>query len=173
MARRLSPDEQALWSRVAASVRPLPGRRAPMPPVAAPPPPVKPAAARPPLPRPVAAPPAPRVSVAAATLDGGWDRRLTAGQAHPDMTVDLHGHTLDAAHARLDQAIDIALAEGDRVLLVVTGKGRAGRPGLIRAELGHWIDGSRHRGRIAALRPAHRRHGGGGAFYLVLRRPRV
>ncbi len=172
MVRRLSPDEQALWSRVAASVRPLPGRRVAATPPTKPTAP-KAAAVAPPAPRSTVAAPAPRVSVAAATLDGGWDRRLTAGQAHPDMTVDLHGHTLDAAHARLDQAIDIALAAGDRVLLVVTGKGRAGRPGLIRAELGHWIDLSRHRTRIAALRPAHRRHGGGGAFYLVLRRARA
>jgi DNA-nicking Smr family endonuclease len=65
----------------------------------------------------------------------------------------------------------MALAAGDRVLLVITGKGRSSRPGLIRAGLADWLDASRHRPRIAALRPAHRRHGGGGAFYLVLRRP--
>jgi DNA-nicking Smr family endonuclease len=174
MRRRLSAEEAALWARVAASVRPLPGRRAPalpVPPKAEPPRTVAPAPAKatpPPKPRPAP----PRMSVTSATLDGGWDRRLASGQAHPDDTIELHGHTLAAAHARLDLAVEMAVAEGARVLLIVTGKGSSGRPGLIRAELADWLDGSRHRARIAALRPAHRRHGGGGAFYLVLRRPR-
>jgi DNA-nicking Smr family endonuclease len=168
MARRLSAHEIALWSRVAATVRPIAGRPKPPPPapLAAAPPPPKPALPAPP-PRPlnkrVAAP------VAAATLDGGWDRRLRQGDVSPDRVIDLHGYTLAAAHALLTNALDAADANGDRVLLVITGKGREGR-GRIRAELNHWLDAGQHRHRIAALRPAHARHGGGGAFYLILRR---
>jgi DNA-nicking Smr family endonuclease len=106
--------------------------------------------------------------VAVATLDGSWDRRLRKGDIVPDRIIDLHGHTLVDAHATLADTIESD--GGERVLLVITGKGRADRPSRIRAEIGHWLESSRFRSRIAALRPAHPRHGGGGAFYVILRR---
>jgi DNA-nicking Smr family endonuclease len=42
--------------------------------------------------------------------------------------------------------------------------------GRIRAAVNDWLAASRHASRIAAVRGAHRRHGGGGSLYLVLRR---
>jgi DNA-nicking Smr family endonuclease len=188
MARRLSAQEWALWSRVAASVRPLPGRASepasdrvvPSPALAAPAAAAKPVMplrpakpARPALPaapRPALATPKPALPIASATLDGGWDRRLRGGDIRPDRAIDLHGHTLGAAHDRLMAELDTAHAIGARVLLVVTGKGRGERPGRIRAQLADWLEGSSLRSRIAALRPAHVRHGGSGAFYVILRR---
>ena len=110
------------------------------------------------------------------TLDGGWDRRLRRGAIIPDATIDLHGHTLATAHAALDHALERALAGDHRVLLVVTGKPRrpddVPRRGLIRAQIGDWLAGSRHASRIAAVRNAHPRHGGTGALYVILRRRR-
>ncbi|MGN6817698.1 MAG: Smr/MutS family protein, partial [Sphingomonas sp.] len=38
-------------------------------------------------------------------LDSHWDRRFARGSVEPDFTLDLHGHTLDAAHARLDAGL--------------------------------------------------------------------
>jgi DNA-nicking Smr family endonuclease len=108
------------------------------------------------------------------TLDGSWDRRLSRGLVQPDLAVDLHGHTLDSAYRTLDQGLEQAIARGARVLLLVTGKPRdpsSGR-GAIRAAVGDWIAASRHADRIAAVRGAHPRHGGTGALYIVLRRPR-
>lgn len=121
--------------------------------------------------RPAPPPRKPATPVASATLDGGWDRRLRGGDIRPDRAIDLHGHTLGAAHDRLMAELDTAHAMGARVLLVVTGKGRGDRPGRIRAQLADWLEGSSLRSRIAALRPAHVRHGGSGAFYVILRRP--
>jgi DNA-nicking Smr family endonuclease len=170
MPRRLSAHERALWARVAQSVRPLPGRSAPPAPAPAPQPapaplpppaPVKPAR---PAPAPAPAKPAPQ----AATLDGSWDKRIRRGQLLPDRIVDLHGATLEEAHARLAGLIHAP--GGARVLLVITGKGRADRPSRIRAELAHWLERPDLRGKVAALRGAHPRHGGAGAFYLVLKR---
>jgi DNA-nicking Smr family endonuclease len=170
MARRLSAHEIALWSRVAATVRPIAGRPKPPPSPLPPPMPASEAPkAAPPAPPPRSLRPPTRPSVAAGTLDGGWDRRLRQGDVSPDRVIDLHGYTLAAAHALLTEALDRADASGDRLLLIITGKGREGR-GRIRAELNHWLDSGQHRHRIAALRPAHARHGGGGAFYLILRR---
>lgn len=111
------------------------------------------------------------------TLDGSWDRRLSRGLAQPDSSLDLHGHTLASAHALLDTGLARALASGDRLLLLVTGKPprpESERPharGAIRAAVTDWLASSRHADRIAAVRGAHPRHGGAGALYIVLRRP--
>ena len=71
-------------------------------------------------------------------------------------------------------AVRSAIARGDRVILLITGHARPGEPpvqrGRIRAAVHDWLAVSRHAGRIAAVRGAHRRHGGGGSLYIVLRR---
>jgi len=113
--------------------------------------------------------------VSANTLDGSWDRRLARGMVQPDLTIDLHGHTLDSAYRTLDAGLDQAIARGARMLLLVTGKPRAqgsGR-GAIRAAVGDWLAASRHAGDIAAVRGAHPRHGGTGALYIILKRRRT
>ncbi|MBC7504851.1 MAG: Smr/MutS family protein [Sandarakinorhabdus sp.] len=177
MVRHLTAAETALWKRVAATVRPLPGSPkiavSPLntPPVPSPGPPKTPRLRRS---TPVALPPSPPkhplIPVASATLDGSWDQRLRRGQVSPDRVIDLHGYTLADAHAVLAAALDDAVADGARVVLVITGKGRSDRPSRIKAELADWLNAAGHRSRIAALRPAHPRHGGGGAHYLILRR---
>jgi DNA-nicking Smr family endonuclease len=95
----------------------------------------------------------------------------------PDLTVDLHGESLAGAYALLDLRLDQAIASGARVLLLVTGRPpgpeRPVKRGAIRAAVGDWIAASRHASSIAAVRNAHPRHGGAGALYIVLRRPRV
>jgi DNA-nicking Smr family endonuclease len=175
--RGLSPEEQALWARVTETIRPL--SREPLPktepslthrPI---PPPISrklkgPAPTPSPLPI-TRAPPA-----IANTLDSSWDRRLRSGAVQPDRVVDLHGHGLDRAWQAIDRAIEQALVNQERVLLLITGHARPGDPpverGRIRAAVNDWLAASRHRERIAAVRAAHRRHGGGGSLYLILRR---
>lgn len=174
MPRRLNPEERALWARVVESVRPLHGAAqeepATQPPLAAPAARLTKAAA----PRP--APPPVRKAEPGTTLDGSWDRRLSRGLVQPDVMLDLHGHDLVTAHALLDDRLERAIASGARLLLLVTGKPPRGEPpiarGRIRAAVGDWLVASRHAGAIAAVRGAHPRHGGAGALYLVLRRPR-
>ncbi|GAA0313791.1 hypothetical protein GCM10009087_25180 [Sphingomonas oligophenolica] len=126
-------------------------------------------------PRPIAAPARPKPGT---TLDGSWDKQLSRGLVSPDRSIDLHGHNLGSAHALLDSALEQAVRDGDRVILLVTGKPplpSSARPharGAIRAAVGDWLAGSRHAGAIAAVRGAHPRHGGAGALYIILRRPR-
>jgi DNA-nicking Smr family endonuclease len=177
--RPLSPEEAALWARVTASIRPL--SREPLPKV-------EPKAPTPP-PRPVAPPiahkpkgPAPRAKVAVPaarpaighTLDGGWDRRLRSGALEPDRVLDLHGHRLAEAWEAIDRALERAVLNHERLILLITGHARPGEPpverGRIRAAVHDWLAVSRHRERIAAVRGAHRRHGGGGSLYIILRR---
>jgi DNA-nicking Smr family endonuclease len=187
LTRRLAPDENALWSRVAATVAPIARRRvkaeangdtAPAPPPAL----VKAAKGRvPPRPVPAPASPARPATFARASLDGHWDRRLRKGLVRPDMSIDLHGHSLASAHALLEDSLARAVLRGARVLLVVAGRVRPGphpptfhgeaRPrGAIRAALPDWLAASAHAHVILATRPAAQVHGGGGAVYVVLRR---
>ncbi len=183
--RALSPEERALWQRVVASVTPItrakPVPAAPVVPFVAPvsvpdPVPAKKVKGRVPPPRQPAPAPPPKASPD--TLDGGWDRRLSRGLVAPDSSIDLHGHTLASAHALLDQGLSRAIARGDRVLLLITGKPprpESERPharGAIRAAVGDWLAASRHADAIAAVRGAHPRHGGQGALYIILRRSR-
>lgn len=93
------------------------------------------------------------------------------------MAIDLHGHSLAAAHTRLNQALAAAWARDARILLVVTGKPPRTAPseggtrrGAIRGEIGHWLETSSYADRVASVRIAHRRHGGDGALYVILRR---
>jgi len=135
-----------------------------------------------PPPRPAVPTPVSVQKPLADSLDGGWDRRIRRGGTDPDRTIDLHGHTLLSAHHALDVALEDAMRDGIRVLLVITGKppresdrgadGRA-RRGLIRASIGDWLTVSRHARRIAAVRNAHPKHGGTGALYVILRRDRA
>ncbi|HXH00456.1 MAG TPA: Smr/MutS family protein [Sphingomicrobium sp.] len=96
------------------------------------------------------------------------------GDIQPDRTLDLHGRNLDQAWGAIDYALEQAIAGGERLLLFVTGHERHGEPpiarGRIRAAVYDWLAASRHASAIAAVRPAHRRHGGGGSLYIVLRR---
>ena len=176
--RTLSADEAELWARVAATIRPLSRE-----PIAEPPAPATAmvaatAAPKPrgriPAPRAAIAPPAPRPSLQAATLDGSWDKSLRSGTISPDRTLDLHGHHLDGAWSAIDSTLERAVAAGDRVVLLITGHERRGEPpvvrGRIRAAVHDWLASSRHARQIAAVRAAHRRHGGGGSLYIILRR---
>ncbi len=177
MARKLDMQEKALWGRVMASVSPLhplvvkdAKQLSPKP--------IKPVLVKPktvPIPK-IAIPktiaPKPQTN----TLDGTWDRQITKGALIPDVSVDLHGSGLSSAYARLDGALEQAISQKLRVILLVTGRPRAhdrasgeGR-GAIASVVRDWLAASRHSTAIAAVRTAHPRHGGAGALYIVLKR---
>jgi DNA-nicking Smr family endonuclease len=108
------------------------------------------------------------------TLDASWDKRLKSGSVEPDRILDLHGMNLDSAWRAIDVGLQEAVARGERVVLLITGHHRPGEPpvqrGKIRSAVHDWLAASRHAPDIAAVRGAHKRHGGGGSLYLILRR---
>ena len=111
-------------------------------------------------------------------FDRDVDRALARGRRRPEATLDLHGMTLAAAERAVAAFLSESSARGLRVVLVVTGKGlrmESGRVfgGRIRAEFPGWLERPENRLRIAGVRAAHPRHGGGGAFYILLRRRTV
>ena len=173
--RSLSPEEAELWARVAATIRPLSRDKIDAPAIetTSPAVPAKPMG-RLPTPRPLEPTPKRIQNLREATLDGSWDRRLQSGRILPDRVIDLHGHSLDRAWEAIDRSLERAIASDERVLLLITGHERKGDPplerGRIRAAVHDWLAHSRHASRIAAVRGAHRRHGGGGSLYVILRK---
>lgn len=171
--RSLNPDERALWDRVAATIRPL--SRETLKSAAKPSQPRR-TKAVPVPPAPAPARPASRAESAPGTLDSSWDRRLRSGEVQPDRVIDLHGMNLDRAWSAIDTGLERAISGRERVILLITGHARQGGPpvqrGKIRAAVHDWLEASRHSSRIAAVRAAHGRHGGGGSLYIILRRDR-
>tara|TARA_B100001179_G_scaffold150120_1_gene109078 strand:- start:440 stop:997 length:558 start_codon:yes stop_codon:yes gene_type:complete len=179
--RGLSEEEAAAWAALAATVKPIrpvpvtrakPAGPAPQPPAA-----IARQPKRVPMPRPAAPPSPPAGRNPPGNLDSHWDRKLKAGEIAPELTLDLHGHGLDRAYTRLMDGMAQARGMGARSVLVVTGKSRpvdpadrGDRRGAIRAKILDWLAASEHGGSIAAVRNAHRRHGGEGALYILLRR---
>lgn len=202
MARRrgrggLSEDDAALWAQVARSVTPMssaerrriapppePARTVPVAP-AVPPRPVLPENFRlgrnaPPPPVHVARVPSPAERLASQPLrmDAKTHRSLTRGKLRPDARIDLHGMTLAIAKAELTGFVLRAQAAGHRLVLVITGKGKGDhgplpfRSGALRHEVPHWLHMAPIAQAVLQVVPAHVRHGGGGAYYVWLRRLR-
>lgn len=193
--RRLRPEEQALWDKVAQSATPL---------------------KRTILPKPLEVPktyqrnahptkPATRIetfqvgSKAATSRDHdllpalterlhgapvAMDRKafgkLKRGKLSPEGKIDLHGMTLAQAHPALLHFIVASHAAGRRLVLVITGKGKSQRddgpipvrPGALKHQVPEWLRAPAMAGSVLQVTPAHRRHGGDGAYYVYLRRSR-
>lgn len=161
--RDLSIEEKRLWRRVAEGVR-----------------------ARRPLPEPIelekprreSAPTmrtaAPLVQARASTLgplaDRAGEKRVRRGRVAIGATLDLHGHTQASARVALARFLQAAQARGDRVVVVVTGIGRAGE-GVLKKQLPQWLAERDLRALASGYAQAHRSHGGGGAYYVFLKRP--
>ncbi len=180
---RPSAEELALWQKVARSVTPL-KQRAPAPEARQPAPAGRPRiiakASQVPLVAPQQAP-APTPAKPKEPLEtgrlAGIDRRtgdrFRRGRMEIEATLDLHGMTQERAHAVLRRFLREASARGQRCLLVVTGKGRAGPgSGVLRRAVPLWLNDPDLRPLVLAVTPAQQHHGGEGALYVLLRRRR-
>lgn len=198
MARRprgLTPDEKDLWSRVARSMTPLHSG----PPDPDTPPEARPATSR--IPKTAPAPaalapfrlgqhastaaislpqvqtPAQRLAANPVRMDAKTHRRMSQGKLAPQARLDLHGLTLAAAQPELLGFILSCHANGLRLVLVITGKGRGDhgplptRPGALRHQVPHWLHTPPLSAVVQQVTAAHFRHGGEGAYYVYLRRP--
>lgn len=113
-------------------------------------------------------------------MDPGTFRKMKRGKSEPQARIDLHGMTLAEAHPALIGFILRAQTAGYRLVLVITGKGRrtedAGpipqRMGALRHQVPHWLHAPPLGAVVQQITPAHQRHGGVGAYYVYLRRPR-
>lgn len=119
-------------------------------------------------------------------LDRRTAKRLLRGQLQYDSILDLHGLAVSKARLRLSDYLSAARARGDRLVLVVTGKGASPyarhtlhgdshyhapeRQGRLRRLVSEWLHEAEFREHVLGFQPAHPKHGGGGAYYVRLRR---
>lgn len=172
MTRRpppLHPDDQRLWARVTATVRPRPGRATPS---------ASEASAAPPQPEPIAAlrvpvvaasPKLPRPKPPPSDIEPNRKRRIVRDK--PEARLDLHGLDQDRARAVLESFVLRAVDDGYRACLVITGKGSRGE-GVLRRYVPEWLSAPPLRAVVAGVSEAARQHGGAGALYVALKRKR-
>jgi len=96
-------------------------------------------------------------------------RRVRRGQIQIDGALDLHGHTQDAARAAVGRFLQVAHKRGHRAVVVITGVGRGGE-GVLKRRFPEWLADPALREIVSGFAPAHRLHGGAGAFYVFIRR---
>ena len=188
--RPLGPDEAALWSDVASTVRPMSRKMraamvAPDAPVVQK---VAPVAVSPapdrlaPFEISARAPKEPRTTVAAPKdpalrMDARAYVRMRRGRLAPEARIDLHGMTVAEAHSALIGFVMRAHGSGLRLVLVITGKGKStadhqgpSRGGVLRHQVPHWLQLPPVGPRVLQVAEAHISHGGAGALYVYLRR---
>lgn len=194
--RKLTPDERELWARVAKSTTPFHPAR----PTAEPhprPAPKKPAVHHPRPPdvtdfrigsqapgyafrHDLAPSIAERLAQQPVRMDHKTHRQMTRGKIEPQARIDLHGMTVSQAHGALTGFVLRAAADGKRLVLVITGKGKPAaddgpipqRQGVLRHQVPTWLAQPPIGALVMQVTPAHLRHGGSGAYYVYLRRAR-
>lgn len=121
-----------------------------------------------------------RVRNAPVRMDRKTHTRMTRGKLKPEARIDLHGMTMDRAHPALTGFIMRSASEGKRLVLVITGKGKDRdedgpipvRRGVLRHNVPHWLSVPPLSQLVLQITSAHVSHGGGGAYYVYLRRLR-
>ena len=193
--RKLSKDEQDLWQKVAKTadplhdLRPEPSPSVPLPkrievadPVPAPLQNFKMGAkSRNATPGNNLAPTlSERLAEEPVRMDQKAFQRLKRGRLYPEARIDLHGMTLDQAHPALTGFVMRSYAEGKRLVLVITGKGKSrddGGPipvrfGVLKHQVPQWLRMMPLGPIVLQVTEAHQKHGGSGAYYVYLRRVR-
>jgi DNA-nicking Smr family endonuclease len=170
--RQLSDHERELWTLVTRAIEPLEARARPdVGAAAADESELAEQSASAVLARPPPSAPLPARDLA--PFDRRLKQRLARGILKVDGSIDLHGLTLSKAHAALTAFLTRARARNARVLLVITGKGGSrGAPGVLREQVPLWLKSVALRESVLAIEPADVGHGGAGALYVRLRRPR-
>ncbi len=187
--RRLRPEEKELWQKVTHTTTPLPQalRRAAEP--------QKPTVRRKPEPEPMDLPTAFGIGTKAGTprslistpqvaprskpiMDSKTHGKMKRGKLAPEARIDLHGMTLDEAHTELTRFMLTSYSRGLRLVLVITGKGQRDDPhdpmprqrGVLKRQVPMWLKMAPLNTAVMDVAEAHIRHGGGGAYYVYLRR---
>ncbi len=98
-------------------------------------------------------------------IGGHRAAHLRKGRIEPEAKLDLHGYRQEPAYRALQRFLIRAQGVGQRVVLIVTGKG-----GTLRDMLPRWLGESEFRNLVVGISAAHAKHGGDGAFYVALKK---
>ena len=185
--RSLSADDQAVWDKVSRQFKPLDRSKAPLrssPKRSEPDEQTRPAPLK----------SAHKASLAAQTpppvtktpVDRSSERKVRRGHLEVEGRIDLHGMTRASARRALIGFLKRAHRDHKRVVLVITGKGASKRamderrfepwsedtaplPGVLRRSFREWMLEPEIAQMVSGYSSAHHRHGGAGAFYVMLR----
>lgn len=121
-----------------------------------------------------------RLAQAPVHMDNKAFGRMKRGKLSPEARIDLHGMTLDQAHPELVRFIMTSHTRGLRLVLVITGKGQRHDPydpmplrrGVLKQQAPQWLRMAPIAPMVLQVSEAHLRHGGGGAYYVYLRKRR-
>jgi DNA-nicking Smr family endonuclease len=99
-------------------------------------------------------------------------RRLRRGQYATDGTLDLHGLGADEARKTVEAFVRKRAVDGDKVVLIVHGKGSHSPRGhgVLRGEIAAWLSQGRVARHVAAFATAPDERGGAGAVLVLLAR---
>jgi len=176
--RRVTADEEHLWSLVARTIKPLRHGKGPQ---------MSNKSgiedtARPAKKRAAAdevsgsrqrMPAAPRLT----PISVSEKRHLARGRAAIDARIDLHGMTQAEAYGALRRFLFHCQAHGAKFVLVITGKGAPNAPhserGVLRKQVPLWLALPEFRRYVLGFDIAHTGHGGDGALYVRLRKARA
>ena len=119
-----------------------------------------------------------RVAKSPVRMDKKMFGKMKRGKILPEGKIDLHGMTLDQAHPALTGFILRSHAEGKRLVLVITGKGKSKRDegpipvrlGVLKHQVPQWLSMSPLSSVVLQVAEAHLKHGGTGAYYVYLKR---
>jgi DNA-nicking Smr family endonuclease len=176
--RRLTDDERALWQGVTGSVAPLRKRLRREPETTAPASKaVKSRVAPTATARPTGTAPPPKSAAppSLAPLGRRLKQRIARGRHEIDGRLDLHGMTQAEAHGALLGFLRSRQARGARFVLVITGKGggdRLDERGVLKRQVPLWLQLPEFRTLVVGFESAGIGHGGEGALYVNLRKPR-
>ncbi len=92
-------------------------------------------------------------------------QHLRQGKVRIEARLDLHHHTESAAYQAVMAFLNKAQQQRWRILLIITGQGA-----VLQQALPRWLRESQQKQVIRWCAPAASRHGGAGAYYIVLRR---
>jgi DNA-nicking Smr family endonuclease len=109
-----------------------------------------------------------------ADIDKSTRKKMDRGEYEIDAELDLHGLTRDEAFRTLESFIDVNYSMHKRMILVITGKGIKSKPSdvKLRDELPKWLNRDHIKNKIIRFTSAIQKHGGSGAFYILLKRSR-
>ena len=106
-----------------------------------------------------------------AGIDRRSAKKIQQGKMALEARIDLHGLSQLQAHQRLQNFIYRSVETGLRTVLVITGKGKAGR-GVLRENVPQWLSEPPLNEVIIAFGPSQPQDGGAGALYVRLKRAR-
>ncbi len=99
------------------------------------------------------------------------EKRVRRGRQVISARLDLHGHTQQSAWEVLPRFLKQHQSLGADCVIVITGKGRDGE-GVLRRNFLMWIEMPEAASLVRGFAQAHPKHGGSGAWYVYLRKPR-